>query len=561
MVKLRVAYAKRRYKDRTYTTPLIVTSYRDANGTPRNKTLTSLAKLPSFLVDLIDRALRLGDSDVLQQYVHLEELKHLHSLVVGPVYVVFRLLKQLGIYDLLRSWLSLKQAAAILAIVVERVIAAKPLSVMALQRRFAGEPLAHLLGLEKSPALKTWYAALAELEKHRESILQALYRRNHTPGQLYLYDITSSYFEGDCCELAAFGYNRDGKKGKKQVVVGIICEERGCPIWEDVYKGNTSDQTTIHQQLLNLRDKLGVEEFTFVGDRGMVTHARIQELGEEGWWESFRYITALTREEMMALVEDEEHPVQLELFNHENLVEVEQDGTRYVLCHNPQRMERDAETRQRLLAATEAKLESIRNNVAAGRWKKKEVIARRLYRWINRWGMERFFEVRYEEGRFSYSRREAEIARYARLDGCYVIRSNAEHGKQTTEQLRDRYQDLKYVEQAFRTMKTTDIQMRPIRHFHEAPVRGHIFACFLAYRLVWELRQRWEPVLRRTPRTQCCEAGSLAEIWRDLSTVTLATLSANGKTFFKLSQIRPYVQKLLTLGKIPSLEELKRPSE
>lgn len=560
-MRLRVAYAKRRYKDRTYTTPLVVTSYRDANGTPRNKTLTSLAKLPSFLVDLIDRALRLGDSSVLRQYVHIEELKHLRSLVVGPVYVVFRLLKQLGIYDLLRAGLSLQQAAAILAIVVERVIATKPLSVMALQRKFAGEPLAHLLGRKKSPALKTWYAALAGLEQHRESILQALYRRNHTPGQLYLYDITSSYFEGDCCELAAFGYNRDGKRGKKQVVVGIICEERGCPIWEDVYKGNTSDQTTLHQQLLNLRDKLGVEEFTFVGDRGMVTHARIQELGEEGWWESFRYITALTREEMMALVEDEEHPVQLELFDQENLVEVEQDGTRYVLCHNPQRTERDAETRQRLLAATEAKLESIRQNVAAGRWKKKEVIARRLYRWINRWGMERFFEVRYGEGCFSCSRREAEIARYARLDGCYVIRSNAEHGQQTTEQLRDRYQDLKYVEQAFRTMKTTDIQMRPIRHFHEAQVRGHIFACFLAYRVVWELRQRWEPVLRRDPRTQRCQAGSLAEIWRDLSTVTLAALSANGKTFFKLSEIRPYVQKLLTLGKIPSLEELERPSE
>jgi hypothetical protein len=409
-MKLRVAYAKRRYKDRTYSTPLVVTSYRDSHGTPRNKTLASLAKLPAFLVDLIDRALRLGDTDVLAQYLHIGELKHVRSLVVGPVYLVFSLLKQLGVFDLLRARLSPKQAAAILAIVVERVIAAKPLSVMALQRRFAGEPLAHLLELEKSPALKTWYGALARLEEHRESILQALYRRNHTPGQLYLYDITSSYFEGDACVLAAFGYNRDGKKGKKQIVVGIICEEQGCPIWVDVFKGNTSDQTTVKQQLLNLRDKLGIKEFTFVGDRGMVTHARIEELEQEGWWESFRYITALTRNEMMALVEDEKHPIQLELFDHENLVEVEQKGTRYVLCHNPQRVERDAETRQRLLAATAAKLESIRDNVAAGRWKKEKVIARRLYRWIHRWGMERFFEVDYGEGRFSYSRREEEIA-------------------------------------------------------------------------------------------------------------------------------------------------------
>jgi transposase len=560
-MKLRVAYAKSRYKDRTYSTPLVVTSYRDANGTPRNKTLASLAKLPAFLVDLIDRALRLGDADVLTQYLHVGQLKHLRSLIVGPVYVVVSLLKQLGIFGLLRSSLTPKQAAAILAIVVERVIAAKPLSVMALQRRFAGEPLAHLLELEKAPALKTWYTALAQLEDRRESILQALFERNHTAGHLYLYDITSSYFEGDTCELAAFGYNRDGKKGKKQIVVGVICEERGCPIWVDVFKGNTSDQTTVKQQLLNLRDKLGVEEFTFVGDRGMVTHARIEELEQEGWWESFRYITALTRAEMMALVEDEKHPIQLELFDHKNLVEVEQDGTRYVLCHNTQRVERDSETRQRLLEATAAKLESIRRNVAAGRWKKERVIARRLYRWIHRWGMERFFEVDYGEGRFSYSRREDQIERYARLDGCYVIRSNAEHGKQTTEQLRDRYKDLKYVEQAFRTMKTTDIQTRPIRHFREAQVRGHVFACFLAYRVIWELRQRLEPVLRRDPRTKRCEAGSLAEIWRDLSTVTLAKLSANGKTFLKLSEISPYVQKLLTLCKVPSLEDLQLPSE
>ena len=560
-MKLRVAFAKRRYKDRTYSTPLVVTSYRDSHGTPRNKTLASLAKLPAFLVDLIDRALRLGDTAVLAQYLHIGELKHVRSLVVGPLYLVFSLLKQLGIFDLLRAHLSPKQAAAIQAIVVERVTAAKPLSVMALQRRFAGEPLAHLLELEKSPALKTWYAALARLEEHRESILQALYRRNHTPGRLYLYDITSSYFEGDACPLAAFGYNRDGKKGKKQIVVGIICEERGCPIWVDVFKGNTSDQTTVKQQLLNLRDKLGIKEFTFVGDRGMVTHARIEELEQEGWWESFRYITALTRNEMMALVEDEEHPLQLELFDQENLVEVENDATRYVLCHNPQRVERDAETRQRLLAATEAKLEGIRNNVAAGRWKKEKVIARRLHRWINRWGMERFFEVQYEEGSFSFSSRDAEIERYARLDGCYVIRSNVAEGEQTTEQLRDRYKDLKYVEQAFRTMKTTDIQTRPIRHFHEAQVRGHVFACFLAYRVVWEIRQRLEPVLRRDPATKQCEAGSLAEVWRDLATVTLAKLTANGKTFLKLSEISPYVQKLLTLCQVPSLEDFRISSE
>jgi transposase len=308
--------------------------------------------------------------------------------------------------------------------------------------------------------------------------------------------------------------------------------------------------------LLNLKTKLGLEGFTFVGDRGMVTHARIAELEQEGWWEQFRYITALTRHEMMALVEDEEHPIQLELFDHQRLTEVEHAGTRYVLCHNPQREDRDGETRLRLLALTEQKLESLRGNLAAGRVKKKDVIARRLYRWLNRWGMERSFAVTYDEGAFTYARREDEIERYARLDGCYVIRSNVAPARQTTEDLRDRYKDLKYVEQAFRTMKTTDIQTRPIRHFNEPQVRGHLFACFLAYRVIWELRQRLAPALDRDPDTKRCEAGSLAEIWRELSGITVAKLAVHDKTHFKLSHITPYAQKLLTLSRVPNLETI-----
>ena len=555
-MKLRVAYAKSRYRDTVYTTPLVVTSYRDEQGTSRNKTIVSLAKLPPYIVKLVEEGLKRGDASVLEEYVPVRGIGYSGSVVVGPAFVVLTVLKQLGIYEAVLSSLPPQQAAAILHIVTERVIASKPLSVMAQQRRFAHEPLSFLLGLEEAPALKTWYSALATLELRREAMLQDLFARNHAPGDLYLYDITSSYFEGETCPLAAYGYNRDGKKGKKQVVLGVICDADGCPIWMDVFKGNTSDQTTVKQELLNLKAKLGLEGFTFVGDRGMVTHARIEELEKEGWWEEFSYITALTRHEMMALVEDEHHPIQLELFDHQRLTEVEHEGTRYVLCHNPQREERDRETRLRLLALTEQKLESLRENVAAGRAKKKDVIARRLYRWLNRWGMERFFEVKCDEGRFAYARREEEIERYARLDGCYVIRSNVAAPRQTTEELRDRYKDLKYVEQAFRTMKTTDIQTRPIRHFNEMQVRGHLFACFLAYRVIWELRQRLAPVLVRDPDPKRCEAGSLAEIWRELSGITVAKLEAYGKTHLKLSHITPYAKKLLALCQVPSLETL-----
>src|SRR5664280_905773 len=555
-MKLRVGHARRSYKGKVYETPLVITSYRDEHGTPRNKTLANLGKLPAFIVNLIAEALKRGDATVLEEYVHIKEIVHQGSLIIGPAFVAFSVLKQLGIFQLLKSCLSVKHFIAIMAIIVERIIAPKPLSVMALRRLYEKEASSFLLNEKKAPSLKTWYGALAALEGKREEILKALYSRNHTPGKLYLYDITSSYFEGTTCPLAEYGYNRDGKKGKLQVVIGIICDDRGCPIWIDVFKGNTADQTTVKTQLTNLKEKLGLEEFIFVGDRGMVTSARIAELEKEGWWESFSYITALTREEMMKAVETKDHPVQLDLLDHHQLVEVEKDGTRYILCHNPERKEKDRQTRERLLDLTEEKLECIRRNVAAGRIKQKDVIAHRLYRWINRWGMERFFELTYDEGTFAYTRKEEEITRYERLDGCYVIRSNAAQWRETTEELRNHYKDLKYVEQAFRTMKTTDIQTRPIRHFNEPNVRGHIFACFLAYRAIWELRRRLSSILTRDPETNHCAAGSLADIWRELGTVSVAKLEARGKVYTKLSQINDPVKKILTLCEVPSLNEV-----
>jgi transposase len=555
-MKMRVGYARRSYNGKVYETPLVITSYRDEHGTPRNKTLANLGKLPTFIVNLVAEALKRGDSSVLEEYVHIKEIVHQGSLIVGPAFVAFSLLKQLGIFQLVKSCLSVKHFIAIMAIIVERIIAPKPLSVMALQRLYEKEASSFLLHEKRAPSLKTWYGALSALEGKREEILKALYRQNHQPGKLYLYDITSSYFEGKTCPLAEYGYNRDGKKGKMQVVIGIICDERGCPIWVDVFKGNTSDQTTVKAQLTNLKEKLKLEEFIFVGDRGMVTNARIEELEEEGWWESFCYITALTREEMMKAVETENHPVQLDLFHHHQLVEVEKEGTRYVLCHNPEREEKDRQTRERLLDVTAEKLECILRNVSSGRMKKKEVIARRVYRWINRWGMERFFELTYDEGKFAYKRKKEEITRYERLDGCYVIRSNAAKWRETTEELRNHYKDLKYVEQAFRTMKTADIQTRPIRHFNEPNVRGHIFACFLAYRVIWELRRRLSSLLTRHPETKQCEAGSLADIWRELGTVSVAKLEARGKVYTKLSHINDPVKKILTLCEVPSLNEV-----
>jgi transposase len=555
-MKLRVIYAKRKYKGKTYTTPLVVTSYRDAGGVPRHKTVINLSALPSFLVSLIEKGLKLGDVDVLHQYGLIADFKYLTSLVIGPAYVVFQLLKELEIIVILKTFLTKTQVMIICALIIERVTHGKPLSVSALCRRFTKEASFHLLRASQSPELKTWYRSLGALEQNREAILKELFKKHQRPGELYLYDITSTYFEGEKCLLAEWGYNRDGKKGKKIIVIGLICDEQGCPIWIEVFKGSTSDQTTVLKQFKTLQEELGIEEFTFVGDRGMLTKGRIDELEERGWLERFRYITAITRKEMMQLVEDINHPIQLSLFDERDLAEVEHGGVRYILCHNPLKRQEDRATRERLLEKTEQKLFMIQKNVAAGNWKSKDVIAKRLYRWGNHWGMEKFFNVEYDEGWFSYRKDEEKIQQYTKLDGCYVIRSNVDKKKLNRKQLLCRYKDLKMVEQAFRTMKTTELQVRPVRHWTPVNVRGHVFMCFLAYRIIWEVRQRLAPLLMRDEETRQCEAGSLTEIWRELSTISVGMLNVKDKIIYQLSRICPESQKILDLLQIESIEQI-----
>lgn len=556
-MKLRVAYAKNRYKDKLYVTPLIVTSYRDEQGVARNKTIQSLAGLPAPLVSLIDRALKEDNLDELNNYANLRDLRTETARPIGAEHVAFCVLEQLGIRELIEANMHERQAVAVLSLIVNRMVAPKPESIMMLQRQYPSSAIAHLLNSPESPALSTWYAALPQLEAVRETIQGELFKRHNSNSTLFLYDITSSYFEGETCPLADYGYNRDGKKGKKQIVIGLVCDHQGCPVWVDVFKGNTADQSTVKQQMINLKEKLGVKEFVFVGDRGMVTRARIEELEKDGWWNSFKYITALTRKEMMNLIDDERHPMQINLFDHMHLSEVEENGERYVLCHNPLRKHEDHATRVRLLDKTEARLKALAVLVAKGRLKRKELIQSRADRWLQHWGMKKMFNIKVGEATFYYERNAEIIATYEGLDGCYVIRSNVEKDRLRTRELLEKYKNLQYVEQAFRTMKSSDIQIRPVRHFGEDHVRGHVFACFLAYRGIWELRQRFAEELKRDDHRRC-EAGSLQDIWKELSRIAIVQIKAKDKTWFKLTDLTERQSHLLKLAKVADIRSSSR---
>jgi len=551
-MKMRVAYIPRPHKNKTYRYPFIVQSYRNDAGKPSTRTIMNLSALPEHVVRAIDAALRNGETADSAKSM---EVSFEGSVDFGHVWGVWRLMEQLGIAALL-DLLPRQHRHAVAAMIVDRVVNPMPFSKRALCDDFSGSPLARILGTPATGALNDWYEALESLLANQPAIEKALFPGGD--GRIFLYDITSSYFEGTHCPLAAFGYNRDGKKGKMQIVIGLLCDSEGRPVSAQVFEGNTADQSVVMSQVDALRDKFGVREIVFVGDRGMITSKRIEELGGKNY-EWARYITAIRRSDMMEMVEDETHPIQIGLFDEKNLVEVREGNTRHILCHNPMRKERDAAVRLRLIEKTEEKLASIETNVREGRLKKKEKIEKRLWRWINRWGMERFFTVEADEGRFSWRRNEEQIERYGRLDGCYVITTNIKPENMQTAEVVARYKSLQKVEKAFRSMKTTDLFVRPIRHWNAGRVKGHVFVCMLAYMVTWEARRCLSEFLKRDPLTRECEGGSLREIWKTLSGVKIGVLKIGTKSVEQLNPLTTTQKQLLkSLGASLNKKEQER---
>lgn len=551
-MKMRVAYIPRPHKNKTYRYPFIVQSYRNDEGKPCTRTIMNLSSLPESVVHAIDVSLRGGEA---ADTVSIAGIRFENALDFGHVWGAWRLMEQIGIADLLEL-LPRQHRHAVAAMIVDRVVNPLPYSKRALRDDFAGGPLERILNKPGAGPLNDWYEALESLLENQPAIEKALFPAGG--GRVFLYDITSSYFEGTHCPLAAFGYNRDGKKGKTQIVIGLLCDSEGRPVSARVFEGNTADQSVVMSQVDALRKAFGVSEVVFVGDRGMITSKRVEELGGKDY-EWAKYITAIKRSDMMEMVEDTTHPIQIDLFDEKNLVEVMEGNVRHIMCYNPMRKERDSAVRVRLLEKTEEKLKSVEANVSAGRLKNKEKIEKRLWRWINRWGMERFFVVETGEARFAWRRDEAQIERYRRLDGCYVITSNIEPENMKTAEVVARYKSLQQVEKAFRAMKTTDLFVRPIRHWNAARVKGHVFMCMLAYLVVHESRRRLSDFLKRDAQTRQCEGDSLREIWKELSKVKIGVLKIGAKNVEQLNPLSTFQKQLLkALGAPLNKKELER---
>lgn len=479
-----VAWVRRQYKDRTYEYPLLRRSYREG-GKVKNETLANLSHLPVDLVEIIRRRL------AGERFFGSEDWEVQSSPAHGHVLAVSGVMRQLRMAELLDRTPS-RQRDLVLALICARLI--EPQSKLATSRWWGESTLGPVFGVEEV-AVDELFEALDWLGERQPQIEQRLARRHLAEGALALYDLSSSYVEGRHCPLAKIGYSRDGKRGTLQVEYGLITDSEGRPIAVEVVPGNTADPNTVASQVEKLKGRFGLEEVVLVGDRGMLTQARIDTLKER---EGIAWISALRSPQIRALVEA--GAIQMSFFDERSLVEIshpDYPGERLVVCRNPALQAERARKREDLLQATEAKLQPIVEAVAEGRLRGEAKIGLRVGKVIDKHKVGKHFAVEISDDRLQVERQQAGIAQEAALDGLYVIRTSVAEAKLARDQVVRTYKQLSRVERAFRTWKGIDIQVRPIRHWAEERVRAHFLLCMLAYYVRWHMERAWAPLLFR----------------------------------------------------------------
>jgi len=472
-----------------------------------------------------------------------------------------------------------------MAMIVSRVIA--PASKLAIAKALDPATAASSLGVELGLGEvdeDELYAALDWLYERQGAIETALAKRHLKGGTLVLYDVSSSYVEGRCCPLAKRGYNRDGKKGKAQIVYGLLCAADGCPIAIEVFDGNTGDPKTVADQVAKLKQRFALNHVVLVGDRGMITQARIDEdLRPAG----LDWITALRAPALQGLVSGGR--LQMSLFDERDMAAITSPdfpGERLIVCRNADLARERARKRQDLLKATERDLAKI---AAAVDRKTKPLrgaaeIGMAVGAVLDKHKMAKHFELTISDVRFVFARKTAQIAEETALDGLYAVRTSLPNETLEDAETVKAYKSLSQVERAFRCLKTVDLHVRPIHHWLEERVRAHVFLCMLAYYLEWNLRNRLAPMLyddddkdaaealrgspvakaerspaalakRATGRTvDGAPVHSFQSLLADLATLarnTIVTAIAPNRPFTVMTRPTPIQQKAFDLLEIP----------
>ena len=462
-----------------YRRALLRTTYWDKElGKVRHKTLLNLSKFPEEEVRALKLALK--HKNKLSELMTADEIKLQQQKRIGAVWTAIEVGRRIGIESALGKGKEGK--LAFFQVIVRLIEQGSRLSAVRFAQRHG---IAELLGIETLNEDKL-YKNLEWLSKNQEKIEKKLYQKRYPKGkpQLFLYDVTSSYLEGEYNELAEYGYNRDKKKGKKQIVIGLLTDGEGMPVAVRVFKGNTSDTKTVSEQIRILKKEFGAEHITLVGDRGMLKGPQIKELPDDFW-----YITAISKPQIRKLME--KGALQLELFD-ETVTEVEYEDVRYILRRNPStqakiRYERE-DRYSRLEKFVKEKNEYLKNHSRA----KTEVALKNTKERIEELGLDKWVKAKSEGREIVLVKDEEALQELQKLDGCYVIKTNVSKKSADAQIIHDRYMDLKKIERDFRTIKQTHLEVRPVFVRKESHTKGHVLVVMLALLIQRALEQYWK---------------------------------------------------------------------
>lgn len=489
--KLRVEIVRKKVKGKVYTSVLLRRSFRK-DGKVKHETLGNLTRLPPDVIDFVKRRLN-GELDADAPHASFEIVR---TLPHGNVAAVLQTARQLELEKLLASR-PCRERDLIMALVVARVLS--PRSKLSTAGALRAETAKHTLGEELDLGeveVHQIYAAMDWLLARQTRIENKLAKKHLKDGYLVLFDVSSSYYTGRKSPLIQHGYSRDHRGDRPQITYGLLCDSEGRPIAIEVFPGNTADPPTFTQLVAHARQRFGIQRIIFVGDRGMITSARIKEDLRDV--DGLDWISALRTEGIRKL--RDAGTIQMSLFDKKDLAEVTSEhfpGERLVVCRNPALAEQRARKRIELLEATEAKLEPIRlatqrkGNPLRG----EKEIGLRVGKVIGKYKMAKHFCLTITKDSFTYTRNEELIREEATLDGLYVVRSNVDAKRMDSDRVVENYKSLAKVERAFRCMKTVDLSLRPIYHRNDDRIRSHVFICMLAYYVEWHMREKLRPLL------------------------------------------------------------------
>jgi hypothetical protein len=561
---MHVVTTRRRVGEREYSTTLLRRSFREG-GKVKKQTLANLSHLPPEAIEAVRATLR---GEVLVGAGETFAIER--SLPAGHVQAALVMARRLELARLLDRQ-PCRERDLCMAMIVGRVIA--PASKLQTVRALEQSTLASELGVDGVDE-DDLYGAMDWLLERQARIEDRLARRHLADGELVLYDVSSSYFEGRSCPLAKLGYSRDGKRGTPQIIYGLLCDKPGRPIAVEVFSGELHDDKTLPSQVSKLKARFALKTVIVVSDRGMVTKANIELLRDT---EGAGWITALKAPQIKKLVKD--GALQLSLFDEHNLAEItgeDYPGERLVVCRNPLVAAERARKRDELLSATERGLSEITDRVTRGTLHGADQIGLAVGPAVKRYRMKKHFDLQITDTSFTFVRKTDQIAAEAALDGIYVLRTSVPAATLATADVVRSYKGLEQVERAFGTLKGPELEIRPIHHRLQERVRAHVFLCMLAYYLTWHLRTAWAPLLfkdenppipadpvakatrspaaQRKAQTKRTAAGEPCHNYRsllaELATLTRNTIRLRGATatFDKLAEPTPLQARALDLA-------------